>query len=162
AKRERFALQQLRQRALTRMADRRRCSGFARSLCSSAARSPPPRPMPKTTSAPPVRSAPRAGSAAKRVSSRRSMARVNRRAWARPAVDQSLPPQQQSQAHVERALQLIALGRMTQAKASLDDAVRTDPRNLMAHKLRARSKIPGNLSEAEADINAGLLLDPDD
>jgi tetratricopeptide (TPR) repeat protein len=76
-------------------------------------------------------------------------------------VDPTLPATRQSLAHVERALTLISLGRVEQARESLDAAVRADSRNVTALKLRARIAIPGN-GEAEHYVNAGLLLDPND
>jgi tetratricopeptide (TPR) repeat protein len=79
-----------------------------------------------------------------------------------PAVDPALPAIDQSKAHVERAVTLISLGRIPQAHESLNAAVSADPRNLMALKLRARIAIPGNGDGSEADVNAGLLLDPSD
>jgi tetratricopeptide (TPR) repeat protein len=85
-------------------------------------------------------------------------------AWAQgacdpPPVDANLTAAEQSQAHVGRALKLIALARMPQARENLDAAVKADPRNISALKLRAR--VDGN-QDAEADVNAGLLLDPND
>jgi tetratricopeptide (TPR) repeat protein len=79
-----------------------------------------------------------------------------------PDVNTALPATGQARAHVARALTLISLGRIPQARQSLDAAVKLDPRNLAAFKLRARSQIPGNATAAEADVNAGLALDPSD
>jgi tetratricopeptide (TPR) repeat protein len=79
-----------------------------------------------------------------------------------PPVDQSLSPAARSQAEVERALKLIALMRLVQAKQALDAAIALDPRNIAAYKLRARMAIPGSLASAEVDVNAGLLLAPSD
>jgi tetratricopeptide (TPR) repeat protein len=79
-----------------------------------------------------------------------------------PPVDQNLPPEQRSQAEVQRALKLISLIRMDQAKSALDAAIAADPRNVAAYKLRARLAIPGSTAAAEQDVNAGLLLAPND
>ncbi len=79
-----------------------------------------------------------------------------------PPVDPRLSAEQRSQAEVERALKLISLIRMDQAKKSLDAAIAANPRNAEAYKLRARMAIPGSPASAEADVNAGLLLAPSD
>ncbi len=79
-----------------------------------------------------------------------------------PAVDPSLPPAPQSDAHIERAIRLLSLLRMEQARSAIEQAVTTDPRNAAALLLRARFALPGNLTAAEADLNAGLLLSPAD
>jgi len=77
-------------------------------------------------------------------------------------VDPGLPPARQSRAHVARALTLISFGRMPQARESVDAAVKLDPRNVSALKLRARFELPGDGATAEADVNAGLAIDPND
>jgi tetratricopeptide (TPR) repeat protein len=79
-----------------------------------------------------------------------------------PPVDSKLAPQPRSAAEVQRALKLIALARMDQAKSALDAAIATDPNNVTAYKLRARLAIPTSLGSAEVDVNAGLLLAPND
>jgi tetratricopeptide (TPR) repeat protein len=79
-----------------------------------------------------------------------------------PPVDPKLAPQSRSAAEVQRALKLIALARMDQAKSALDAAIAADPNNVAAYKLRARWAIPASLAAAEADVNAGLLLAPND
>jgi tetratricopeptide (TPR) repeat protein len=79
-----------------------------------------------------------------------------------PPVDPKLAPQLRSAAEVQRALKLIALARMDQAKSALDAAIAADASNVTAYKLRARLAIPASLGSAEADVNAGLLLVPDD
>lgn len=79
-----------------------------------------------------------------------------------PPIDPRLSAERRSQAEVERALELISLIRMDQAKKSLDAAIAADPRNAKAYKLRARMAIPGSPASAEADVNAGLLLAPSD
>ena len=79
-----------------------------------------------------------------------------------PPVDPKLAPQPRSAAEVQRALKLIALARMDQAKSALDAAIAADPNNVAAYKLRARLAIPASLGSAEADVNAGLLLAPND
>jgi tetratricopeptide (TPR) repeat protein len=76
-------------------------------------------------------------------------------------VDPGLLPAQQSGAHVDRALKLIALARLPQARESLDAAVKADPSNVSALKLRARVVMSAG-ADAGADVNAGLLLDPND
>src|SRR5712671_166468 len=75
-----------------------------------------------------------------------------------PPVDPKTPSDRLSQAHVDRALKLVSLGRVPQARAALDEAVRADARNITALKLRAR--IPDRGNDAEADVNAGLAIDP--
>ena len=77
-----------------------------------------------------------------------------------PPVDPKTPSDRLSQAHVDRALKLVSLGRVPQARAALDEAVRADARNITALKLRAR--IPDRGKDAEADVNAGLAIDPSD
>jgi tetratricopeptide (TPR) repeat protein len=77
-------------------------------------------------------------------------------------VDPNLPSKKRSQAEVDRALKLVALLRMDEAKKSLDAAIVADQRNVAAYKLRARLQIPDALDRAEADVNAGLLLEPSD
>ena len=79
-----------------------------------------------------------------------------------PPVDQKLAPQARSAAEVQRALKLISFARMDQAKRALDAAIAADPGNVAAYKLRARLAFPASLGSAEADVNAGLLLSPND
>jgi tetratricopeptide (TPR) repeat protein len=79
-----------------------------------------------------------------------------------PPVDSTLAARPRSAAEVQRALKLIALARMDQAKSALDAAITADPNNVAAYKLRARLAIPASLGSAEADVNAGLLLAPND
>jgi tetratricopeptide (TPR) repeat protein len=77
-------------------------------------------------------------------------------------VDPDLPAAERSQAHFERAIRLLSLVRMEQARQAVDAAIAADPNNVQARKLRARMNIPGNGDVALADINAGLLLAPTD
>ena len=77
-----------------------------------------------------------------------------------PPVDPKTPSDRLSQAHVDRAIKLLSLGRGLQARAALDEAVRADARNITALKLRARTALPGNGNDHEADVNAGLVIDP--
>lgn len=77
-------------------------------------------------------------------------------------VDSTRPAAEQSQAHVARARELLALGRFPQAREAVDAAIKLDPRNVSAFKLRARFEIPGDTRVAEANVNAGLALDPSD
>jgi tetratricopeptide (TPR) repeat protein len=79
-----------------------------------------------------------------------------------PPVDPHLAPSRRSAAEVRRALTLIALARMDQAKSALDAAIAADPKNVAAYELRARLAIPTSLGSAAADVNAGLLLAPKD
>lgn len=79
-----------------------------------------------------------------------------------PPVEPSLAPEPRSAAEVQRALKLIAMARMDQAKSALDAAIAADPNNVAAYKLRARLAIPTSLDSAAADVNAGLLLAPND
>jgi tetratricopeptide (TPR) repeat protein len=79
-----------------------------------------------------------------------------------PPVDPKLDPHARSAAEVQRAIKLIALIRMEQAGDALDAAIAADPKNVAAYKLRARMAIPASLGSAEVDVNAGLLLTPDD
>jgi tetratricopeptide (TPR) repeat protein len=79
-----------------------------------------------------------------------------------PPADPKLAAQPRAAAEVQRALKLIALARMDQAKSALDAAIAADPNNVAAYKLRARLAIPASLGSAEADVNAGLLLAPND
>jgi tetratricopeptide (TPR) repeat protein len=79
-----------------------------------------------------------------------------------PPVDPKLAPPLRSAAEVQRALKLISLARMDQAKSALDAAIAADASNVAAYKLRARLAIPASLGSAEADVNAGLLLVPND
>jgi tetratricopeptide (TPR) repeat protein len=77
-------------------------------------------------------------------------------------VDPALAPSERSRGHVERALKLFSFLRMSQARDALNAALAADPNNIEALKLRARSRIPDNIVAAHADINAGLLLSPND
>src|SRR6476620_10419268 len=52
-------------------------------------------------------------------------------------VDESLPAERKSQALVARAVALISLLRLPQARESLDAAIQADGRNVSAFKLRA-------------------------
>jgi len=79
-----------------------------------------------------------------------------------PPVDPKLGPHARSAAEVQRAYKLIALVRMKQAKDALDAAIVADPNNVTAYKLRARLAIPTALASAEVDVNAGLMLAPND
>jgi tetratricopeptide (TPR) repeat protein len=77
-------------------------------------------------------------------------------------VDPSLPAAERSNAEVERALKLISIVRLEQAREALDAAARIDPKNVTALKLRARLALPQRPAAAEADVNAALLLAPGD
>jgi len=79
-----------------------------------------------------------------------------------PPVDASLPAAQRSRAHMERAVTLVSLPRMEQARQAANEAVTADPKNAAALLLRARLALPDNLTAAAADVNAGLLLAPAD
>lgn len=79
-----------------------------------------------------------------------------------PPVDPALGPHGRAAAEVQRAIKLIALIRMDQAKAALDAAIAADPNNVAAFTLRARLAIPASLASAETDADAGLLLAPHD
>jgi tetratricopeptide (TPR) repeat protein len=61
-----------------------------------------------------------------------------------------------------RARELLSLGRVPQARDAADAAIKLDPRNVSAFKLRARFEMPGNAAIAEANVNAGLALAPSD
>src|SRR5262249_60022067 len=78
------------------------------------------------------------------------------------AVNASLPAPQRSRAHMERAVTLVSLLRMEQAKRAANEAVAADPKNAAAWLLRARLALPEDPAAAEADVNAGLLLAPGD
>lgn len=75
-----------------------------------------------------------------------------------PPVDPKLDPHARSAAEVQRAIALIGLIRMDQARDALDAAIAADPNNVAAYTLRARLAIPTSLGSAEADVNAGLML----
>jgi tetratricopeptide (TPR) repeat protein len=78
-------------------------------------------------------------------------------------VDANLPAAQQSQAHMTRARELLSLGRVPQSRDAVDAAIKLDPRNVAAFKLRARFEMPGGSATiAEANVNAGLALAPSD
>jgi len=79
-----------------------------------------------------------------------------------PPVEESLPAAKRSQAHYERAIRLLSLVRMEQARRAVDAAIASDPNNVLALKLRARMNIPGDGGAALADINAALILAPTD
>jgi tetratricopeptide (TPR) repeat protein len=77
-------------------------------------------------------------------------------------VDPSLPAVARSNAEVERALKLISIVRLEQAREALDSAARIDPKNLNALKLRARLALTEGRADAEANVNAALLIAPGD
>jgi tetratricopeptide (TPR) repeat protein len=77
-------------------------------------------------------------------------------------LDAKLDPHARSAAEVQRAIKLIALIRMDQARAALDAAIAAAPNNVAAYTLRARLAIPAALASATADADAGLLLAPHD
>ena len=77
-----------------------------------------------------------------------------------PEVDATLPLKQRVQARVERALGLIALLRTKQAMQELDAAVAEAPEASSALLLRARLKVPGQLTDALRDVERLIALDP--
>ena len=78
-----------------------------------------------------------------------------------PPVDNNLPPSQQVMRHVERALTLLDLLRVAEAKAALDDALRLDPDNVQALTLRGRLALTeGSPDTARPDIERAFRLAP--
>lgn len=76
-------------------------------------------------------------------------------------VDANLSPAERSKALVARAIKLIGLLRMEQARSDVEAALALDPRNVDALKLRARMTMDGP-DIAIRDINAGLMISPTD
>jgi tetratricopeptide (TPR) repeat protein len=77
-------------------------------------------------------------------------------------VDSQLSAAQQSRSHMVRARVLLSFGRVPQARDAVDAAIKLDPSNVAAFKLRARFEMPGDRTIAEANVNAGLALSPSD
>ena len=80
-----------------------------------------------------------------------------------PPVDTALPLAEQVHAHIARALALLDLVRMTDAKSALDQALKLDPDNVQALTLRGRLAIYDlDGRSAAVDINHALYLAPND
>jgi tetratricopeptide (TPR) repeat protein len=77
-------------------------------------------------------------------------------------VKPGLSPSKRSRALVERAIKLLAHVQMDEAKESVEEALKADPRNLAALKLRARLSLTMGASSAAAEINDALFLAPKD
>lgn len=76
-------------------------------------------------------------------------------------VDVTLPQGQQVRGHVARALTLIDLLRLEDARAALDDALRLDPDDLQALTLRGRLNLTnGDVGAARTDLERALSLAP--
>lgn len=68
-----------------------------------------------------------------------------------------------AEVHTNRARALFALQKHGEARADLDSAIRLQPVNALAFRLRAAvSLVQGDLSAAQSDINAALALTPND
>ncbi|MGJ4993943.1 tetratricopeptide repeat protein [Bradyrhizobium sp. HKCCYLS3077] len=78
-----------------------------------------------------------------------------------PAIASALPAELRSRQRVDRARELIQLLRTEPALEELNTAIVEDPANASALLLRARLRIPGQLSEAAADVNRVLEINPD-
>jgi tetratricopeptide (TPR) repeat protein len=80
-----------------------------------------------------------------------------------PAVDTSVPADQQVAAHIARAKQLISFLRMSQARDALDSAHKLDPTNVEVLKFRARlAATMLDHRTALDDVNAALAIAPKD
>jgi tetratricopeptide (TPR) repeat protein len=80
-----------------------------------------------------------------------------------PVDTSNLSPSEIAHAHIQRAIKLVSFLRMHEARAAADEALRADPKNVEALTFRARlamSNLDGE--SAERDLNAGLLLAPND
>ncbi len=80
-----------------------------------------------------------------------------------PPVDKALPSGQQVMRHVERALALLDLLRVSDARAALDDALKIDPDDVRALTLRGRAALSdGRPDAARPDIEHAFRLAPGD
>jgi Tfp pilus assembly protein PilF len=77
-----------------------------------------------------------------------------------PAIAADLPADVRSRQRVERAQQLIQIMRTEPAIRELDTAITEDPANTSALLLRARLRIPAQLTEAARDVDRALEIDP--
>lgn len=78
-----------------------------------------------------------------------------------PEISATLPADVRSQQRVLRARQLTEIARLPQAIAELDTAITEQPSNAAALLLRARLRIPAQLTEATRDVTAALQADGD-
>ncbi|MGJ4966838.1 tetratricopeptide repeat protein [Bradyrhizobium sp. HKCCYLRH3061] len=78
-----------------------------------------------------------------------------------PEVSATLPADVRSQQRVVRARQLTEIARLPQAIAELDTAITEQPGNVPALLLRARLRIPAQLTEATRDVKAALQAAPE-
>jgi tetratricopeptide (TPR) repeat protein len=77
-------------------------------------------------------------------------------------VDQSLAPERRAKARIERAIGLLSVARLQQAKEELDAAIRDNPGDVAALTLRARAELPGDVALMTRLLNAALALAPND
>jgi len=77
-----------------------------------------------------------------------------------PEIAASLPAEDRSRQRVARARALVEVARLPQAISELDVAITEQPGNVSALLLRARLRIPGQLTEARLDLVRTLELDP--